>query len=165
MRLIEWFAARGVSAERLKFHPRCNMHEYLARHHEVDICLDTFPYSGGTTTYHALWMGVPTLTIAGLTPASRQGAAIFELLDLSGFIAADAADFVAKGVHWAHQLAALAAVRRGLRERALSSSVCDPEVVAEAFIRATRHMWTRWCNGLAPESFEIDAPEFIGGPS
>jgi predicted O-linked N-acetylglucosamine transferase (SPINDLY family) len=164
-RLMEWFAAHGVSAERLSFHPRCNMDAYLARHHEVDLCLDTFPYSGGTTTYHALWMGVPTLTIAGLTPASRQGAAIFELLDLSGFIAADAADFVAKGIHWAHQLAALAAVRAGLRERALSSSVCDPEVVAEAFIRATRHMWKRWCNGLAPESFEIDAPEFIGGPS
>jgi predicted O-linked N-acetylglucosamine transferase (SPINDLY family) len=165
VRLIEWFAAQGVSAARLKFHPRCNMDAYLALHHEVDICLDTFPYSGGTTTYHALWMGVPTLTVAGLTPASRQGAAIFEHLDLPGFIAADSADFLAKGLHWAHRLPALAAVRASLRERALSSSVCDPEVITAAFIRATRHMWSRWCDGLAPESFEVDAPELIGGPS
>jgi predicted O-linked N-acetylglucosamine transferase (SPINDLY family) len=165
VRLIEWFAAQGVSAARLKFHPRCNMDAYLALHHEVDICLDTFPYSGGTTTYHALWMGVPTLTVAGLTPASRQGAAIFEHLDLPGFIAADSAEFLAKGLHWAHRLPALAAVRAGLRERALSSSVCDPQVISDAFIRATRHMWSRWCDGLAPESFEVDAPELIGGAS
>jgi predicted O-linked N-acetylglucosamine transferase (SPINDLY family) len=156
VRLIEWFAAQGVSAARLKFHPRCNMDAYLALHHEVDICLDTFPYSGGTTTYHALWMGVPTLTVAGLTPASRQGAAIFEHLDLPGFIAADSAEFLAKGLHWAHRLPALAAVRAGLRERALSSSVCDPQVIVGAFISATRHMWSRWCNGLEPESFEVD---------
>ena len=162
VRLVGWFASHGVTAERLKFHPRCNMGAYLALHHEVDICLDTVPYSGGTTTYHALWMGVPTLTVAGLTPASRQGAAIFEHLDLPGFIAADASDFLAKGLQWAHQLAALATVRAGLRERALKSSVCDPQVIAGAFIRAARHMWHRWCNGLPAESFEIDAPEFIG---
>ena len=162
VRLVGWFASHGVTAERLKFHPRCNMGAYLALHHEVDICLDTVPYSGGTTTYHALWMGVPTLTVAGLTPASRQGAAIFEHLDLPGFIAADASDFLAKGLQWAHQLAALATVRAGLRERALKSSVCDPQVIAGAFIRAARHMWRRWCNGLPAESFEIDAPEFIG---
>jgi predicted O-linked N-acetylglucosamine transferase (SPINDLY family) len=112
-----------------------------------------------------LWMGVPTLTVAGLTPASRQGAAIFEHLDLPGFIAADSADFLAKGLHWAQRLSALAAVRAGLRERALNSSVCDPQVIAAAFIRATRHMWGRWCDGLAPESFEVDAPELIGGAS
>jgi predicted O-linked N-acetylglucosamine transferase (SPINDLY family) len=161
-RLIEWFTAQGVAPDRLKFHPRCSMASYLALHHEVDICLDTVPYSGGTTTYHALWMGVPTLTIAGSTPASRQGAAIFEHLDLNAFIATDAPDFVAKGVHWAHQLPALAAVRAGLRERALNSSVCDPHVVAGAFIRAVRHMWIRWCKGLPAESFEIDATESIG---
>lgn len=162
VRLIEWFAAQGVTAERLKFYPRCNMDVYLAQHHEVDLCLDTLPYSGGTTTYHALWMGVPTLTVAGRTPPSRQGAAIFEHLGLEDFVATDASDFVAKGVHWAHDLAALSAVRAGLRERALHSPVCDPHVIVEAFIRAARHMWIRWCNGLAAESFEIDTPECIG---
>jgi predicted O-linked N-acetylglucosamine transferase (SPINDLY family) len=158
-RLIEWFAAHGVAAERLQFHPRCRMEAYLALHHEVDICLDTFPYSGGTTTYHALWMGVPTLTLGGPTPASLQGAAIFEHLDLKDFIAVDTSDFVAKGVHWAQQLPALAKVRAGLRERALNSSICDPHLIVETFVRATRHMWTRWCNGLPPESFEVDDSE------
>jgi predicted O-linked N-acetylglucosamine transferase (SPINDLY family) len=162
LRLIEWFTAEGVAPDRLRFHPRCSIGTYLALHHEVDLCLDTIPYSGGTTTYHALWMGVPTLTVAGPTPASRQGAAIFEHLDLQGFIAADARDFLTKGLYWAHQLPALATVRAGLRERALKSAVCDPRLIAGAFIRALRHMWIRWCNGLPAESFEIDAAESIG---
>jgi predicted O-linked N-acetylglucosamine transferase (SPINDLY family) len=161
-RVIEWFAAQGVVAERLRFHPHAKMEVYLALHGEVDICLDTFPYSGGTTTYHALWMGVPTLTIAGRTPASRQGSAIFEHLDLREFVAADAADFLAKGVHWTRHLPALAALRASLRERALNSSVCDPHVFAETFIRALRHMWIRWCDALPPESFEINVPQSIG---
>jgi predicted O-linked N-acetylglucosamine transferase (SPINDLY family) len=155
--MITEFEAAGIARERLTFHSRCNMLTYLAQHHQVDICLDTYPYSGGTTTYHALWMGVPTLTIGGATPVSRQGAAIFGHLDLECFVAADASDFVAKGAYWANQPAALAEVRAGLRERALKSAVCDPHVIAASFIRATRHMWSRWCDGLPAESFEIAA--------
>ncbi|SFC75514.1 Glycosyl transferase family 41, partial [Polaromonas sp. OV174] len=63
--LTAWFAEERIARERLDFHPRSGMRNYLALHHQVDVCLDTFPYNGGTTTYHALWMGVPTLTLAG----------------------------------------------------------------------------------------------------
>ena len=62
--LIAWFAAEGISADRLKFHRRSGMAAYLIIHQPVDFCLDTFHYTGGTTTMHALWMGVPTLTSA-----------------------------------------------------------------------------------------------------
>jgi protein O-GlcNAc transferase len=50
------------------------MNGYLELHQQADICLDTFPYTGGTTTLHALWMGVPTLTLAGQTVPGRSGA-------------------------------------------------------------------------------------------
>lgn len=157
-RLLERFAAEGIAAERLRFHPRCNMDVYLALHHEVDICLDTVPYSGGTTTYHAYWMGVPTLTLAGTTPASRQGAAIMGQVGLDGFIAASAADFLDKGRYWAGQLAALAEVRAGLRERWLHSPIRGPETIAASIESAFRQMWVRWCRGLPAQSFEVSVP-------
>jgi protein O-GlcNAc transferase len=159
--LIDRFAAEGVSHERLTLYPRGRMETYLALHHQVDLCLDTFPYNGGTTTHHALWMGVPTLTIAGTTPAGRQGAGILGLAGLDEFIAADAADFVAKGQHWAARLDTLAALRAGLRERCLQRPSQRPDILVAALAQALRRMWTRWCANLPAESFEISTAELV----
>jgi protein O-GlcNAc transferase len=152
-KLIHEFAAQGIERDRLTFHPRCGMDVYLALHHHVDICLDTYPYTGGTTSIHAVWMGVPTLTIAGPTPAGRGGAAILGQVGLDGFTATDAADFVAKGQYWAGHLDALAEVRASLRARLQHSPSRQADTVAAALGQALRHMWRRWCAGLPTESF------------
>jgi len=153
--LIEWFAQDGITRERLNFHARSGMDTYLTLHQQVDICLDTFPYNGGTTTLHALWMGVPTLTLAGSTVAGRPGAAILGHAGLEAFIAHDVADFVQKGLSWAGDLAALADIRAGLRERFSKSAMGQPDVVAAGVERALRIMWQRWCADLPAESFEV----------
>jgi predicted O-linked N-acetylglucosamine transferase (SPINDLY family) len=151
--LAQQFNAEGIATGRLAFFPRSDMPTYLALHHQIDVCLDSFPYTGGTTTNHALWMGVPTLTLAGQTPASRQGAAIMGPVGLAGFIAENPDDFVQKGLEWSTKLAALAEVRSSLRERWLGS-VRKHEIVASGFDDALRHMWRRWCAGLPAESFQ-----------
>jgi predicted O-linked N-acetylglucosamine transferase (SPINDLY family) len=159
--LIEQFAANGIVRERLTFHPRSDMNSYLALHHQVDICLDSTPYSGGTTNNHAAWMGVPTLTLAGPTPAGRQGAAVMGYLGLDAFIATDAADFIEKGVYWANHLVELSALRAELRDRCRLSPLRQPAVVVAALEHALRHMWTRWCAELPPDSFhssDVESP-------
>jgi predicted O-linked N-acetylglucosamine transferase (SPINDLY family) len=158
-RLLAQFATHGIARERLTFRPRCNMDEYLALHHQVDICLDTTPYTGGTTTSHALWMGVPTLTIAGPTPAARQGASIQELVGVDGFSATSPADFIAKGLYWSEHLAALAELRAGLRARWQQAPGREPRIIATSLEHSLRHMWRRWCAGLPAESFEVAAPK------
>ncbi|HEV2041013.1 MAG TPA: tetratricopeptide repeat protein, partial [Casimicrobiaceae bacterium] len=156
--LIDLFGREGIVRERLSFYSRCPIPAYLALHHQVDMCLDTFPYTGGTTTNHALWMGVPTLTLAGHTPPGRQGAAILGHVGLEAFVAADAEDFQAKGLSWAGDLAALAAVRAGLRERCERSPIRRPEAIAAGVESALRTMWQRWCAGLPAETFEVKDP-------
>jgi predicted O-linked N-acetylglucosamine transferase (SPINDLY family) len=151
--LIEWFAQEGIAVERLSTYARCNSAAYQALHHQVDVCLDAFPYTGGTTTCHALWMGVPTLTLAGHTPAGRQGAAILGHVGLKEFVAEDAADFEQRGLFWAREHGALAEVRAGLRARVEQAPIRRPEVIAAALESALRAMWSRWCTGLPPESF------------
>jgi len=79
--LLGWFAEEGITAERLNFHDITSTSDYLALHRLVDVCLDTWPYNGGTTTLHALWMGVPTLTMVGKTLQSRVGATILGTWD------------------------------------------------------------------------------------
>ena len=153
--LIEWFAQEGIERDRLSFHVRSDMDRYLGFHHQVDVCLDTFPYNGGTTTLHALWMGVPTLTLAGNTPASRSGACVFGHVGLEAFVAHDAEDFVHKGLFWAGDLAALQDIRAGLRERFASSAMAQPALIAVGLQRALQIMWQRWCKSLPPEPFEV----------
>ncbi len=148
-----WFEAQGVAASRIEPHPRCDMAAYLALHHQVDLCLDTFPYNGGTTTHHALWMGVPTLTVAGQSARDRVGVAILSQVGLERFAAADVADFVARGVHWASQPDELAALRAGLRARIAAAPARLPETVAAGLTQALRVMWRRWCAALPPASF------------
>lgn len=154
--LIEWFTQRGITQDRLSIHDRCGMGAYLSLHHQVDICLDTFPYNGGTTTLHALWMGVPTLTLAGNTVAGRPGACILGHVGLDSFISYDAEDFVQKGLLLASNLAELSNTRSVLRARFANSAMGQPAVVAAGVERALRIMWQRWCAGLPPESFDVN---------
>lgn len=153
--LIDWFAKEGIVRERLSFHARCEMTNYLALHQQVDICLDTFPYNGVTTTLNALWMSVPTLTLTGDTVASRSGAGILGHVGLDAFVARDEADFVQKGAFWASDLSSLAKVRAGLRERFEQSVMRQPTMFAAGLECALRMMWQRWCAGLSAESFEV----------
>ena len=151
--LSERLVAAGIGIERVRYYMRGTMDAYLALHHQVDMCLDTYPYTGGTTTYHALWMGVPTLTIAGAIAAGRQGAAMPGHLEIEDFVATDKADFVAKGVYWATHLLELAAIRARIRADWQRSENQQPAVIAAGVERALRQMWTRWCAGNPPESF------------
>lgn len=154
-KLIGWLAEEGIAAERVDVHLRSNMKNYMALHHQVDICLDTMPYNGGTTSLHALWMGVPTLTMVGDTMAARVGAAVMSQVGHPDFIADCADDFVARGVSWTDNLSDLAAVRAGLRERLVQSPLGKPEWVAAGLNHALRGMWRRWCAGLPAEAFEL----------
>ncbi len=134
------------------------MRDYLQQHHAVDVCLDAFPYAGGTTTLHAAWMGVPTLTLPGRSAASRGGAAITSPLALESFIASDPVDFVEKGVDWANNLSTLAELRARMRERCARSAYFRPEVVAEGMSRALRLMWQRSTEGKPPVAFDPSLP-------
>jgi len=145
-----------IDLSRLEFHGKLKMQEYMALHHRVDFCLDTFPFAGGATINNALWMGVPTLTIAGKTPAGRFGASLLKHVGLGDeFVATDADDFVSKGNAWAANLDGLSEIRSGLRQRFCSSPLYRKEIAGAGFEAAFRIMWNRWCDGLPPESFSV----------
>jgi predicted O-linked N-acetylglucosamine transferase (SPINDLY family) len=163
--LSEQFERAGIPTSRLSFYRQSDFSTYLALHHRVDLCLDTLPYCGGTTTMHAAWMGVPTLTIAGATAPGRAGAGIAASLGLECFVAKNCAEFVAKGLFWSSHCAELARVRRELRGRVRNSRGGDPGLIAAHLDGAMRHMWQRWCANLVPESFHSCGPDKAAGRS
>lgn len=148
----EWFALEGITRDRLIFHPRSSMRNYLKLHQAVDICLDTFPSNGVTTTCHAVWMGVPTLCLNGKSMASRGAMAIMNHVDLPGFVADDQDGFVKNGLYWANNPAVLADVRATLRARFNGSALAQPALITDGLENAFRAMWKAWCNDLAAAS-------------
>ena len=153
--LAGWFSKGGVARDRLTFQSKCPMLDYLRLHHQVDICLDTFPYPGATTSCHALWMGVPTLTVTGETLVSRIGASLQNHAGLTRFVVSNELDFVEEALYWSHNHSELARIREGLRERFSKSAMGQPNAIASSFDSALRVMWLRWCKGLHAESFEV----------
>lgn len=156
-KIAAWFAASSIGRERLIFERRSGMKTYLALHHRVDLCLDTFPYTGGTTTLHALWMGIPTLTLSGATTPARVSAALLSHVHLQAFVAHDADEFVQKGILAANDLNLMASLRGSLRQLLANSALGQPALIADGLKTALRVMWQRWCAGMAPASFEIEA--------
>ena len=143
--VAEWFAAEGITASRIQFHTRCDLERYFALHHQVDLCLDPFPFTGATTTGNAMWMGVPTLTLEGQVAPGRLGPALLRHLELEDFVAQSPDDFVNKGISWARRREDLAELRTGMRARFLRSTIGQPALVAESLASAFRKMWTVWC--------------------
>ena len=131
----------GITQGRALLHSSLPRAEYLASHANVDILLDTYPYPGGTTTCESLWMGVPTLTLAGNTLLSRQGASLLTAAGLPDWIANNEDDCVAKAVHFASDLPKLATLRAGLRERVRTSPLFDAPRFAKHFEQALWGMW------------------------
>ncbi len=148
-RVLSMLAERGVAEERVEVIPRVpSIAAHLAVYDRIDLALDTFPYHGTTTTCEAAWMGVPTLTLAGVMHAGRVGVSLNAALGLDGFIADSPDDYVARAIRLVGDPDHLASVREGLRSTMARSRLCD----APAFARALEDAYTSlWRDACAPE--------------
>ena len=140
--------SRGITDDRLQFFPRTPVQEYLAQYHGIDILLDTTPYSGGTTTCDALWMGVPVVSLAGNRPFSRTSASVLHAAGFSQWVAGTGAEFVAISRLLAGDIAALAAIRARMRDQLARSRLFDARAMASDFSDALSAMWK--AAGLPP---------------
>lgn len=144
-------AAEGVLPERLSFVGRLSLPDYLALHGEVDIALDTQPFSSGTTANFALWMGVPTLTLSGERFVQRLCASRLAAAGLPGFVAWSDEEFVARACHWAAHPAELAALRDSLRERMTVQAERQPAELTRALEGVLREAWAAFCAAPSEE--------------
>ena len=134
----------GIKPERVMLEKSVPRKEYFAAHSYIDIILDTFPFPGGTTTCEALWMGVPTLTLAGNTMLARQGASLLSSAGLTDWIAKDTEDYVAKVIAHATDFNKLEKLRAGLRQQVLASPLFDGPRFARNFEAAMWGMWHKY---------------------
>ena len=146
LQVLERFYVLGIGADRLMLEPYEARDKYLSAYHRVDIGLDPFPYTGGTTTVESLWMGVPVITLEGKHFLSRQGVGLLANTGLSTWIAKDKRSYVTTAVSQASNLSNLAFLRSQLRNQVLSSPIFNADRFSVHFENALRSMWIRWCD-------------------
>jgi predicted O-linked N-acetylglucosamine transferase (SPINDLY family) len=144
-RLRQAFEQAGLSTQRLTFSGWQPFDRYLESYRQVDVALDPFPYTGGTTTCDALWMGVPVVTLAGQTAVSRGGATLLSNVGLQALIARDESQYVDIATSLLRDTARLDAMRRKLRAELEASPIMDAIRFARDLEAAFRGMWHQWC--------------------
>lgn len=152
-------ASRSIRPERLVFAPRLPRAGYLARYACADLFLDTFFFNAGTTAADALWAGLPVLTCAGGTMASRQGASIVRAAGLPELVATDRAAYEETAFRLATQPDELAALRARLARNRSTCALFDTAQRVRELDRAFQMMWERHAADLPPASFAVPCSE------
>jgi len=135
----------GVESDRLKF---LGPVSYEAIHRAnigiADVVLDTFPYTGATTTIETLWMGVPLVTHVGQQFTSRNSYAMLRQVGVEAGIAHSAEEYV----EWGVRLGTDAALRNQVKHQLWRSRQTSPLWNAKQFTRDLEHafeqMWQRY---------------------
>lgn len=137
------FAANGIGSDRLELIGWTDFKEYLELLGRVDLGLDPFPFNGGTTTCHTLWMGVPVVTLAGRAAPGRMGVSLLTHAGLPDFVARDEDEYIAIAERWSESLSELRALRAGMRQRMRAFSLLDASGYTAEFESALRMVWDK----------------------
>ena len=139
------FTRRGVEGSRVDISPFLPLASFLAFFRDIDVALDPFPYGGGTTTLHTLWMGVPVIALEGESELARSTPTAMRGVGAPGFVASTPARYVELAAAIARDPAPLAPLRAQLRERLRTSGAMDYARLARDVEAAFRGMWRAWC--------------------
>ncbi len=142
----------GVDPGRLTFVGTAPLAQHLARYRAIDLCLDSFPYTGHTTTSDALWMGVPVVTRQGDGFAARVAASLLHAVGLPDLITHDLAGYEALALSLASDRKRLDGLKAHLERVRGTAPLFDTPAFARHLERAYRLMWERHRAGLPPQT-------------
>jgi predicted O-linked N-acetylglucosamine transferase (SPINDLY family) len=145
-RIKSVFAHAAIDPARLRFLPsQPSLQTHLQTLAQVDLALDSFPYQGTMTTLETLAMSVPVITLCGQTYSRRASSALLLRLGLNDLVAESRDEYVDLAVALANNPPLLDDLRGGLRERFLSSEVCDVAGFVRELEATYRRVWREWC--------------------
>lgn len=142
----EQFKSLGIDPDRVELMGRTeSMHAHLDLYNRIDCALDTFPYTGTTTTCEAMHMGVPTITLMGQSHAGRVSASLMHAVGIPEWIADDRDAYTQLAINTHAQGPRPAQQRETLRNQLAASSLCDEQGYTLKVAEAFDALWRAWC--------------------
>ena len=124
--LLKRFENENADLKKIIFLKKSKSDEFMKDYYKIDLALDTFPYTGVTTSFQSYLMGVPVLTLKGFNMNSRCGESINTNLGLNDFIADNLEEYYNKSVSLQNKTK-LSNLRSSLRQKVLSSPLFDTD--------------------------------------
>jgi predicted O-linked N-acetylglucosamine transferase (SPINDLY family) len=148
---------QGITPNRLVFAECLPLPEHLARHHQADLFLDTFPYNAHTTTSDALWTGLPVLTLMGCSFASRVAASLLNAVGLPELITSTQEEYEALAIDLALSPNKLADIKLKLAKNRLTAPLFDTPLFTKNLESAYIKMYERYHANLESAHILIDS--------
>jgi predicted O-linked N-acetylglucosamine transferase (SPINDLY family) len=145
------FVREGACASQIVVEPTTSARDFLRWVGTIDVVLDPFPYGGGTTTMHCLYMGVPVLTLAGQTAMARNSIGPLRAVGLEDLIAESQDDYRARAIRLGRNRKRLTELRATLRAKMEVSALMDAPTFARSLESAYDRMWRRYCERCAAQ--------------
>lgn len=120
----------GFDIARVEMRPFTKNH--VADYADVDIALDTYPYTGGVTTCEALFMGVPVVSLYGSRHGTRFGLSILANVGLRDLAVENYGQYIRRAIALAGDWNFLATLRQNLRGMMKNS----PLMNSTSYVRA-----------------------------
>ena len=102
-----------------------NFEDHINQYSKVDLALDTFPYNGATTSFEAIWMGVPVLTIKGNNFVGRYGESINTNLGIKNLIVENEDEYINTMIDFANDQKKVENMRDLVFKNVLNSTLFD----------------------------------------
>jgi predicted O-linked N-acetylglucosamine transferase (SPINDLY family) len=142
----------GLSFDRLRFlEPAGTEYEHRANLQIADVVLDTYPYSGATTTLEALWAGVPLVTQVGETFSSRNSYTFLMNAGITEGIAWSTEEYIDWGVRYGTDESLRQTVTWKLHRSRHTAPLWDAKQFTREMEAAYQQMWQQYCATLTSE--------------
>ena len=140
-RITEHLASQGVAGNRIRLlGAAASALERLERYRDIDVALDTLPWSGTRVTCEALWMGVPVVTLSGASRQTRFGSTLLAAAGLPELVARDPEGYIGVATRLAADDGQRRQLRGALRPRLRASDLLDARGFARNMEAACRGM-------------------------
>ncbi|HYA65145.1 MAG TPA: tetratricopeptide repeat protein [Burkholderiaceae bacterium] len=142
---------RGIASQRLVWAPHVPLEAHLARLQLADLALDTLPVNAHTTASDALWAGVPMVTTAGESFASRVASSVLHAAELPDLVACDADAYERIALDLALQPARLWEIRQRVAANRDRCALFDSQSYTRELEALYERMLAAWTRGAPPD--------------
>ena len=114
--------------------------DHLNVYNKIDLALDTFPYNGVTTTFEALWMGVPVIVLKGSNFNSKCGFSIIKNTNFVNLISESYEEYVEKAVYFYNNKNKFLELKNNLFNNILSTPLFNTKQFSDDFSNSLRNI-------------------------